>query len=527
MPFAHGDEDAYLFTARAFAGGPGGWSGENGLFRRVGYPLLISPVFALGQDFTTTYRLVQVVNALLNATVLPLAYLLGRRMLRLDRVPAYVAALAAGTLPAAAYYAEMAMTDVVLASLTLGWLLALYTWLRSPERLSAGLLAGFACGLLYMIHVRANVLVMIQLAVVAFLVFRKKLPKRVAVYSTLAMVALMAANSLLILLLGDKMRLIGRSPDVHTVQALGSGSGLLSFASATVAQLWYLVVVTFGLAAVGWLLSSREVFRRPWREPAYAWTMLIALAATVGIAVGSAATLVGDDTGARYAIYSRYVAMLAPFWLVVGIAALFTATARRSLWLAAGAVGIALTTGALVWARLAYAGSHGQRLIYGAKAAPELAVLTDGWSRMRPFVGTAIAIAAICVIAVAVRFKRLRLPIVVIIAAVNVVTMIEIASLLTRISPTTTPLLADVGVRSSDVVAAEMEMPYVARMHQSHQVNWMFVDRFRDAPPPGISVVLALWDPSSPDDWDGTPYGFHRIGGNLDQHWAVWRRDSP
>ncbi|MGC5021973.1 hypothetical protein [Micromonospora sp. DT47] len=27
-------------------------------------------------------------------------------------------------------------------------------------------------------------------------------------------------------------------------------------------------------------------------------------------------------------------------------------------------------------------------------------------------------------------------------------------------------------------------------------------------------------------DWDGTTYGFHRIGGNADQHWALWRRDG-
>ncbi|MBX7268091.1 hypothetical protein KIF24_19985 [Micromonospora sp. Llam7] len=87
MPFAHTDEDGYLNTARALAGGPGGFSSENETLRRIGYPLLIAPAFLLDREFVDTYLLVRLINAALNATLLPLGYLLGRRLLGLRRPP--------------------------------------------------------------------------------------------------------------------------------------------------------------------------------------------------------------------------------------------------------------------------------------------------------------------------------------------------------------------------------------------------------------------------------------------------------
>ena len=44
-PIAHTDEDSYMNAARAIAGGPEGFSSETPLFRRIGYPLLVSPAF--------------------------------------------------------------------------------------------------------------------------------------------------------------------------------------------------------------------------------------------------------------------------------------------------------------------------------------------------------------------------------------------------------------------------------------------------------------------------------------------------
>ncbi|MEK8106873.1 hypothetical protein NKG94_20240 [Micromonospora sp. M12] len=71
LPIAHTDEDSYLNTARALAGGPGGFSSENDLLRRVGYPMLISPAFLGDRDFADSYRLVQLINAMVNSALLP------------------------------------------------------------------------------------------------------------------------------------------------------------------------------------------------------------------------------------------------------------------------------------------------------------------------------------------------------------------------------------------------------------------------------------------------------------------------
>ena len=43
-PAAHSDEDGYLLTARALAGGVGGATSDNPTFHRVGYSALLTPI---------------------------------------------------------------------------------------------------------------------------------------------------------------------------------------------------------------------------------------------------------------------------------------------------------------------------------------------------------------------------------------------------------------------------------------------------------------------------------------------------
>src|SRR5690349_10332950 len=96
-PAAHADEDGYLLAARALTGGPGGITTENEAFRRMGYPMLISPIYWFTTDAFNVYRGVLILNAFLNALVFPLSYLFARRVLDLSRRGAVVGAFVAAT----------------------------------------------------------------------------------------------------------------------------------------------------------------------------------------------------------------------------------------------------------------------------------------------------------------------------------------------------------------------------------------------------------------------------------------------
>jgi len=87
VPLSTPDEAAYLIAARVLAGGvPANFSYST--LYPAGYPLLIAPVYWFTHNPVTVYRAALGINAAISAAVLPLAYLVGRR-LRLDRPTAY------------------------------------------------------------------------------------------------------------------------------------------------------------------------------------------------------------------------------------------------------------------------------------------------------------------------------------------------------------------------------------------------------------------------------------------------------
>jgi hypothetical protein len=358
-------------------------------------------------------------------------------------------------------------------------------------------------------------------------------------------VALAALNYVLILLLGDKLHLAGANPGGQTLGAVASGAGLVRLGATVVTQLWYLLVVTFGLAGVGWVAAVRTLRPRP--EPrtdprpeprtdpaggpdpdsARQWTFVVALVATVGVAVGAAVILAGVTNKPSDAIYARYITMLAPFWLTVGVAALWTAPARRAVRLAAASLGLLVVGGAVVAGRLWYVAEHGHSLRYGGFGAPDLMVLTGGWREFRPVTGTLIAVGAAVVLAAASRHRRLRGAIFPLLVAVNLLVMGAVVSRVLEPKVALarpTPVLRELGVGPGDTVASTFGYDYVLRLNLAHEVHWTDVRTFQEVPPPDAAVVLARWFPGGPKDWPGERYGYHRVGGNVAQHWAVWRR---
>ncbi|MFI9644238.1 hypothetical protein ACIG87_30000 [Micromonospora sp. NPDC051925] len=542
LPIAHTDEDSYLHTARALAGGPGGFSSENGPLRRVGYPLLISPAFLGERDFADSYRLVQLINAAVNATVLPLAYLLVRRLVPVRRATALAAAAVAATLPATVFYAGVAMIDAVLAPLVLAWLLAVHRWVRRPGPLAAAG-AGALVGAFHLLHSRGLVIVGVHAGLVLLLFLRRRITPAQVLAAVLPVLALALLNEAVIRLLGDRVYLLGDPPGDGTVRAVASGPGLLRVGAAVATQLWYLVVITFGLAGVAWAGAVRVLFRRaPTPVPASSdaevdrpateveatrWTFGVALVTSVGVAAGASVILAGITSKPLDAIYGRYVQMLAPFWLLVGVGMLVTATPRVRWRRAAVAVGVLLAGATLIAARLAWVASRGHELRYGGFGAPDLMALTGGWREFRPFTGAAVGVVGCLLLVAAVRSPRLRVPVLAVLVVVNLAIMQVITDRLVRpmvAATAPTPRVADLGVRPDDRVWASLGVQWVLRFNLSHQVTWADVRWFRDNPPADADVVFVRWAPGEPDDWDGARHGFVRLGGNPEQHWAAWRR---
>ncbi|MBM0278215.1 glycosyltransferase family 39 protein [Micromonospora tarensis] len=526
LPIAHTDEDSYLNTARALAGGPGGFSSENDLLRRVGYPMLISPAFLGDRDFADSYRIVQLINAMVNSALLPLAYLLVRRLFPLRRSYALLGAVVAATLPATVFYAGVAMIDAVMAPLVVAWLLAVHRWITRPAPLAAATV-GLSVGGFHLLHSRGLVIVAVHAGLVLLLFVRRRINPSGVLAALLPVLALALVNEAAIRYLGGKVYLLGDNPGGGTVQAVASAHGVARASAAVSTQLWYLVVITFGLAGVAWAAAVSELWR-PRHDDAVRWTMGVALVVTVGVAGGASVILAGITGKPLDAIYGRYVQMLAPFWLLVGVGVLFTAGRRVVLHRLAVAVALLVGGGAVIAARLAYVASQGHSLRYGGFSAPELMVLTDGWRELRPVVGTLVGIAGCLLLLAAGWVTRLRLPVLGALVVVNLVTMQVIEQRIVRpfvASAAPTPEVADLGVRPGERVWASTGVPYILRFNLSHQVTWTDVRWFGDRQPPAAAqVVFVRWAPGQADDWDGAASGFVRLGGNPAQHWAAWRR---
>ena len=77
VPLANPDESAYLIAARVLAvGGPTVDFSASTLYQG-GYPLLLAPIYWFTSDPATIYHSVMMINAVISAALMPLAYIAG------------------------------------------------------------------------------------------------------------------------------------------------------------------------------------------------------------------------------------------------------------------------------------------------------------------------------------------------------------------------------------------------------------------------------------------------------------------
>ncbi|MEV0274231.1 hypothetical protein AB0H43_36135 [Hamadaea sp. NPDC050747] len=534
LPIAHTDEDSYLNTARVFAGGPGGFSSENNLLRRVGYAWLISPAFLGDHSFGTSYRLVHVLNAIYNSTIFPLAYLFARSALRMPWRRSFVLALAVGVMPATAFWSELAMTDVMLAPLTVAWVLMIVLWLRRPASLwwSAG--AAAVAGVYYMIHVRGLVILAVHLGLVLVLAIARQIRFRSLVVAVVTAVALVAVHQGLVISLGDKLYLAGDANVAASAAKQFSSGSLAKIMTLIIgSQLWYVSAATFGLVVLGWLFGLRIVRRR--EEPSsLRWAMAAGLTATIGVIVGCALLLATTPSATKDLIYARYIEAFAPLWTLVGVAGLTAVRRVTARWWMLFTAAAVLLSGLLEQLRLDRVVAKGGRLGHGLFSAPEM-IAVERFGPVEPLYFSALMLAVGVVVFLLVRgvperWSRrggLWIAGLVLVLVANVAMLAGLrpstAGQLARVTPT--PTLAALGVSEGDRIYATRNAPRILMLNLAHAVTWDNVRIIEnDVPPPAdAEYVIAVWNPARVT-WNGEQYGFKYVGGNVGQNWALWRR---
>ncbi|HEU4598876.1 MAG TPA: hypothetical protein VFS26_03955 [Solirubrobacterales bacterium] len=363
-PVLVADETGYLTNARVIVGGLPGQL-ELAPFYRGGYSLLIAPVVGLVSDPGFSYHLILVLNAALAASVLPLLYLLLTRFGGVRPEPAFWAALAGAAYPALTVLSQVAMSENALFPLVCIWLIAFGGLLSADGRREVGwaVALGLATGALWAVHNRMIVAVAIAVAGLIVLALRRRLRPAASAVG-LAVIALSFYGVYLLddFLVNDNYA--GSAPDELSdrMDQLLHFEGLRTALANVIGQSWYLLVATFGLAAVAafdFFIRSRRA-RRAETGLARAGNgrdgslpvLGILLTLTALLLLISAAAF-PERTRPDMLIYGRYTEVVAPALVAFGLVGLKPAWLSLKLdQVAWPLVGFAVLTAVVVLIRV-------------------------------------------------------------------------------------------------------------------------------------------------------------------------------
>jgi hypothetical protein len=407
-PTNFADETGYLANARVLSGGVAGELSLAG-FYRGGYSLLLLPAYWLGHGPRAEYHGVLATNALLSGLVFPLLYALLGRAFLVPAGSALAAAFLAALYPPLVVTTQFAWAEsllpvlVLLAAITLA---AAVTAERGRSATGWAVACGSCGGALLTTHGRTVPLVAVLLTLLLAHAWRRR--DRV-----LAAAGLVAAAAVTVagLALNDWLSATSwgepRDDDLRRVLDNAHDLGSLpNVAALALGQYWYLFVATFGLVVLGAVQLGRCLRPAGGRRPrvlvldaesdaagldgpgarVVSWFLL---ASGIGLAV-----LVGlflrPPLRPDHLVYGRYVEILVPPVLALGLLRLWTAPPRRlTLELAAGAV-LAAAAGVVV---AAYAGGLVGRSPVNWYTVLALPPLAQAREHIRPAAAMSVALA--------------------------------------------------------------------------------------------------------------------------------------
>lgn len=541
VPAAHVDEDGYLLIARALAGGPGGYTNENGPFLRVGFPLLLSPIYLGGGDAFEIYHRAVVLDAFIGALLMPLAAVFARRVVGLPPRWAVGAAMVVAALPAVVFYAGTVLTDAVLPTLAMAWLVLLHGGISAGPgrgRWAYAVGCGGVAGLTYTVHVRGTMILLVHCLVAAVLLVVHRIGRRPAFCSLVAAVAVAGIDPLAKWVLGDAVVVLGDDPQSQITTALTADWRVALILLRVLGQAWYLAIGTLGLGLVGVLVAAHPLVsttrrRRLLARPAGVAglvTVSAALAVTVLIAVGSATSLPFGEHRITYFVYPRYLHFLFPVWFLIGFGALRAATPRARLALAASTAVLVGFAAAVVRWRTEQATGY----LFIPFDVPEMLALSGQWRSFTVLAPTVVALGVFAALAVALSRARTAVPALAVVAGLCAVVapvaqrailgpMVEV-----QYRPDTPQLVRDLHLGRGDVVAEAYQVAFPFVFNHAREVSWHRLLLFDVAQPPPAeaTVVIAPWYPGGAGpSWPGGSFGLRLIGADAYHGWAVWRRD--
>jgi hypothetical protein len=394
------DEVAYLTNARVLAGGTPGALLDTP-FYRGGYSLVLAPLMTVLDDPVAVYHLALAINVMLAASLFPLLYLLLTRCFGVASDAAVACAFAGAAYPSLTVTSGATMSENLLLPLTVVWLLAFGALLDGAnERARAAAAVGFgACAAaLWAAHGRMIVAVGLSGLALVALVLRR----RIGAWAAAGGLACLAVGGVAATLFNDHLIDVnygGRNFDEagSRLSGLDNLDGVLTVAGNLVGQTWYLLVATLGLALF-------VPLQRAWRGPVLALLGLAAVA-LIAVSAGSFAQIERPDM----LIYGRYVEVVAPPLVALGLAALLKLPGGTRVAPLVGAV-LALTA---VVAGLRHGlDTTGAPSFWNVQSLPLRAQLLGAPSLVAA--GVAVAVVIWALVAIARREPKALVPLVVV-----------------------------------------------------------------------------------------------------------------
>ena len=332
-PFQFHDEGGYVAVARWLVGES---PTHFGPAYAPGLGLLLAPLAAVG-DADVLQRGTQVLLAVAGAVLVPALWRLGR-LVGSPPTVAVGAAVAGAVTAGSLVQSTMLVPEVLFALATVGVLLVLHRAVAGGRPVvAAGL--GIVVAAQYLLHPRGLVTVLAVAAAVGAAVRAGRLPAPRALLAGGCALVVAGAGTLLGGAATDAIHPDGPSATLREspAAALTEPIGTLV---AGLGQLWYLLVASVGLAALGAVAAVRLARRS---GPVGAVGVAVAVGLAGSLALGAAASHhvgAGIVGRADQPVYGRYLEQWLPVLVALAPVA-FTGASRR---LRTGAVASAVAT---------------------------------------------------------------------------------------------------------------------------------------------------------------------------------------
>jgi hypothetical protein len=417
-PVNFADETGYLANTRVMSGGVIG-NLSLASFYRGGYSLLLLPAYWLGDGPQSQYHFVLATNALLSSLVFPLLYVMLTRVFTVPVRAACIAAFLAALYPPLVVTTQYAWAEsllpvlVLVCAVTLGAVVGA----RQPRAAMGWAIACGGCaGALYTTHGRTAPLVVLLLGLLLLLALLRRDLAASSAAGVVATVVVAAAGQRLNGWLSARNWGTRLGGDLHRVLENARDLGSLGNVGALgMGQYWYVFVATFGLVVLGLVYTgARLVSPRPLRRhPTLGWA---AGRETAGAPVVSA-FLMGSLVGLTvlvglflrppvrpdHVVYGRYVEILVPPLLALGLVRLWTAPVRRLVVELSIGAAVALVACPIV---AVYAGGLVARGPVNWTTVLALPALAQTREQIRPVTATLVALAGAGVLLAVARRPR-------------------------------------------------------------------------------------------------------------------------